>query len=347
VNASADPALEITQGFRPLVSDTEPSRHPLRGTGRIIGSGIVAFVDPDDFEAALGSIGRVELLAIGGAPFRARMTQIVSPHLRLSSAEEFQPRVAFVSPAPGLVRVLLPLGRDANFFYCGVGAEAGEIVTHAAGSGGHERLLRPCRWGDVLLSISHLHRFGRALTGRRFSLPPGVRRWRPAPSALEPLIALHAAAIGVAKAYPGMPAGAEAAHGLEQELTEGLIECLSGSSLLVEPVSTLRCTPLMARFEAARASHFDQKHSAREIAAALGVSARSLRQCCKEYLDMTADRYLRARRLQTARRALRHADAREASVSEVARRHGFGQRGRFAASYRALFGELPSATLRG
>jgi AraC-like DNA-binding protein len=311
------------------------------------GSGIVAFADSDDFEVALGGTGKVELLATGRVPFRARMTQIVLPHLRLSAVEEFQPRVAFVSPAPGLVRVLLPVGRGSKFVYRGVRVEAGEIVTHSAGSAGHERLPGPCQWGDVLLSVSHLQRYGRVLAGRLFGLPPGIRRWRPAPSAAERLIALHAAAIAVARTLPGRPAGVEAAHGLEQELTEALIECLSGSSLLAEPVSTLRCTPLMARFEAARAGHSYQKHSAREIAAALGVSARTLRQCCKEYLDMTADRYLRARRLQTARRALRHADAREASVSEVARRHGFGQPGRFAASYRALFGELPSATLRG
>lgn len=56
--------------------------------------------------------------------------------------------------------------------------------------------------------------------------------------------------------------------------------------------------------------------------------------------------YIRLRRMSLVRRDLWRENNREASVFEIARRHGFPDRGRFAASYRALFGELPSATLR-
>jgi hypothetical protein len=38
---------------------------------------------------------------------------------------------------------------------------------------------------------------------------------------------LHAAAIGAAKVRPETIANAEAAHGMEQQLIEGLVECLS------------------------------------------------------------------------------------------------------------------------
>ena len=56
--------------------------------------------------------------------------------------------------------------------------------------------------------------------------------------------------------------------------------------------------------------------------------------------------YRRLHAMQQVRRALRNGNLEGASVSEVARRHGFRALGRFATNYRALYGELPSVTLR-
>jgi transcriptional regulator GlxA family with amidase domain len=50
--------------------------------------------------------------------------------------------------------------------------------------------------------------------------------------------------------------------------------------------------------------------------------------------------------MQLVHRALLSGTPDTASVSEVARRHGFGGVGRLAANYRARYGELPSTTLR-
>ena len=61
---------------------------------------------------------------------------------------------------------------------------------------------------------------------------------------------------------------------------------------------------------------------------------------------MGPSRYLRLRRLQLTYRALGNADTNEPNVAQVARRYGFTDLGRFAAGYRAMFGELPSVTLR-
>jgi transcriptional regulator GlxA family with amidase domain len=68
--------------------------------------------------------------------------------------------------------------------------------------------------------------------------------------------------------------------------------------------------------------------------------------CCTEFLGMSPTRYLLLRRLNMARSALRRADPATASVAEIARLHQFLEPGRFAVTYRTVFGEMPSSTLR-
>jgi transcriptional regulator GlxA family with amidase domain len=57
-------------------------------------------------------------------------------------------------------------------------------------------------------------------------------------------------------------------------------------------------------------------------------------------------RFLRDERLRAVRAEL-HSALPGVTVTQVATRHGFVELGRFAAQYRAAFGESPSATLRG
>lgn len=61
---------------------------------------------------------------------------------------------------------------------------------------------------------------------------------------------------------------------------------------------------------------------------------------------MSPHRYLWLRRMNLARRALLHADPTARIVTEIANNYGFAELGRFAVSYRKLFGESPSVTLR-
>lgn len=82
----------------------------------------------------------------------------------------------------------------------------------------------------------------------------------------------------------------------------------------------------------------------RDVAAACGVTARSLEHGFRHTMDTTPLAYLRRIRLDAARKELRGTGVR--SVSEVARRWGFVDLSRFSARYRQAFGELPSQTLR-
>ena len=83
-----------------------------------------------------------------------------------------------------------------------------------------------------------------------------------------------------------------------------------------------------------------------ELAAASGVSERTLRKAFQDYYGLGPVRYMQLIRLHQVYRVLSAADAEEVSVSEVIARHGEWDFGRFASRYRRLFGELPSETLR-
>ncbi len=81
-----------------------------------------------------------------------------------------------------------------------------------------------------------------------------------------------------------------------------------------------------------------------ELADVAGVSLRQLQQAFKAFTGMPPAQWLRLRRLNGARRDLLR-DGR-ATVAEVAMRWSFWHLGRFSESYRQLFKEFPSETLR-
>ena len=78
----------------------------------------------------------------------------------------------------------------------------------------------------------------------------------------------------------------------------------------------------------------------------LEASERALQYAFREVTRLSPMAYLKARRLNAVRRALKAADPRAETVWEVAARWGFTHSGEFAADYQRLFGELPSRTLQ-
>ncbi|VVO77891.1 helix-turn-helix domain-containing protein [Pseudomonas fluorescens] len=83
-----------------------------------------------------------------------------------------------------------------------------------------------------------------------------------------------------------------------------------------------------------------------ELSLVAGVSLRQLQHAFKTYTGMAPTQWLRLRRLNSARRELLSRTPTQTTVAEVAMHWSFWHLGRFSSSYRALFKELPSDTLK-
>lgn len=84
-----------------------------------------------------------------------------------------------------------------------------------------------------------------------------------------------------------------------------------------------------------------------DIAAAANVSPPVLQMMFVRHQGCTPMQYVRRVRLDHAHRELVSADPVTTSVTDIARRWGFGSASRFAVSYRLAYGRSPSVTLRG
>ena len=118
----------------------------------------------------------------------------------------------------------------------------------------------------------------------------------------------------------------------------------SVSAIFARPIPS--ADPIAVRraqeFMAANAEH---AISMAEIAAASGVSLRSLQDAYRKARGVTLGEGLLALRLDRFRRALLSMES-HGSVADAAFAAGFGHLGRAAAAYRERYGEAPSETLR-
>jgi len=158
---------------------------------------------------------------------------------------------------------------------------------------------------------------------------------------------LHAQACRLAETRSKILAHPEVARAIEQGLIQALVTCLTAAKVEQDGTAQRYHARIMIRFEEVLAEHLSWPLHMPELRELIGVTDRTLRSCCAEFLGISPGRYVLLRRLKHVRIALRNADPVRANVAEIARGHGFTELGRFAGAYRAAFGETPSATLRG
>jgi AraC-like DNA-binding protein len=308
-------------------------------------SGTGTFIDCDNYEASLSHL-RIDLLVTARGAFNARLTWATLHHLQLLHSEEDLPRIAYVSLAPSLVFVGFATRPDPPMLWGGGELKTGEIILHSRAERFHQRTTGPCGWSLVGMAPEHLERYGEALSGKTLSLPAAARILRPAARDAARLRRLHAQACRLAETRPKVLAHPEVARAIEQGLIHALVTCLSAKAR-DDGAGRRHHTGIMVRFEDVLADHPNRPLPMPQLCARIGVTERTLRSCCAEFLGISPSRYMLLRRLKAARIALRDADPATASVAEIASGCGFTELGRFAVACRAAFGESPSTTLRG
>ena len=102
---------------------------------------------------------------------------------------------------------------------------------------------------------------------------------------------------------------------------------------------------LVEQAERLALANLDEPLHVSTLCRTLEISERTLRKAFHKIRGLPPCRHLRMLRLSQARRALLGADAKRATVTEIATCFGFVELGRFSVEYRKVFGESPSQTL--
>jgi AraC-like DNA-binding protein len=309
------------------------------------GSGTRTFLEADHYEASLRQ-AQIEIVMASSAKFKARLTWAELHDLQVLRCEEDFPRAAYVCLGPQLSFVTFSAQSGPLPVWGGTEFRPGDIVFRGRGERLHQWTTGSFVWNVIALDPVRLGQYGRALSGKPFSLPPEGKTLRPSPRDMARLRRLHAQVCRLAETKPKLLAHTEVARAIEQGLIQTLVACLTAPSIRADGPTKRRHARIMIRFEEVLAEHISETLHTTELCALIGVTERTLRACCAEFLGMSPVRYVLLRRLSRARVALRDADPGGANLLELVRGFGFAELGRFEGAYRAAFGETPLTTLQ-
>jgi AraC-like DNA-binding protein len=305
---------------------------------------IQSFDDPGAYEAGFGDIG-VNLTITGPGDFEAELLRLKLNHLVIMRLREWLPRIGCISLAVDRAFLSFPVGR-ASLECDGFAFQSDQIAFHGPGQQMHQLSSGKCQWGLISLPLDQLASSGAALTGQPILPPRSTRLLHPCGADLSRFRRLFQHACHLAAPTSKLIEQPEVARALEQDMLHAVIHCLTGDGTEDSPGTRSKHTSLMIRLEKALRKSVDRKVALRGLCTEIGVAERTLRMCCREFLGVSPMRYLLLRRLNKVRAALRRADPSRASVASIARDHQFFELGRFAATYRAAFGEAPLTTLQ-
>jgi AraC-like DNA-binding protein len=303
------------------------------------------FTDPNDYAASIRG-AKTELTVVGHGTFSAKITRIDFHRLWMQRFSENLPRIMHSSHSSGRAIISFHTQPGAALLRSGVPVSSNSIARLGTAHSYFQRTTGPINWGSMSLPVEDMCSVGAAMAGCDLAPSSHELIVTSPPAALAKLQRLHAEAGELAATAPEILSNANTARGLEQALIQAMVACLSTTDAAADSSAHRRHETIMRRFRTAIAGRPDEAVYIADLCSMVGAPERTLRLCCYESLGMGPKRYLLLRRMNLARQALRMANAATTTVTEIAARYGFWNFGRFSVEFKALYGEMPSATLR-
>lgn len=217
------------------------------------------------------------------------------------------------------------------------------IAFRSAGQAVHFRTLGPHEAGTLVICRDTLRDAARALLGRD---EPGLLE-TPATMAVNrelvgELASLHVEA-GRLLDDPAAHA-AQSLHLLKGRILTVLVAAVAQHAIRPDHLARQLQTASMARIERAIDDTSGRPVSLQDLSLEASLPLRTIQTIVRSRTGLTALAYLQRRRIDSARAALLRRDG-TVSVTSIALQSGFTHLGRFAAVYKAAYGEAPSTTL--
>ncbi len=309
-------------------------------TANLVSSGAQRFRGVEELDEANRSIGWTMEYRQLEAGASSAMFRVAEHHGMVLSGEFFSTRVHILALAPqGVFSFVLPVTQGQACRAHGRTFGTGHMILFPGGSAMEIATFHSS--GDLVLTVADAELETTA-------------------DALFP-----AAELPVGHADPIVPAAQDRlgviGGGISAVLSNGRTEPEFLSELLARCIALVADSSGGAREErllgndaageiVARAREFIEDRYTRpirieELCRVSGVGVRKLQRVFRERLGVSPTGYLKARRLNAARRLLAAAAPQETTVTEVAHRCGFAHLGRFSVDYRSYFGEPPSRTI--
>jgi AraC family ethanolamine operon transcriptional activator len=232
-------------------------------------------------------------------------------------------------------------------WYCGQRLHGEHLVVMPPGSPFTLKTGLGMRLSALCIDLPHLNRMGQHWHGSAQPLHlPNTAAVLDAPAAdTTALRELLACSLALARAQPQWLQQPAAQRMLTVSLTDAMLQALS-AAVVAQPADlpgrSATRRDIVDRARAYMRDHAEEALSVPDLCAAVRVSRRALQYAFEDVLQLSPVTYLRLMRLNRVRQVLLTEPG--TPVADAAARWGFWHPSRFAADYRGLFGELPSAT---